>query len=275
MVTLKLFCAMLMVVFIVLPGVSEAWFDGARTGQPFSTRTADKSSLSSGSLVVFDDIAAESEGVVSAPDAFFVPIDTIDLDIPLTLLVKTPVSSMEALDRLMVANLRLKLLIDEYNALQKRAGELLKSVSIPYLDSPGLPPGKGGEKSLNDRKKKLDTRLGGILFEGHALNTPRLPSVNLPPLGTRTGRVPGKGNVAVASNTPMDSSPGVNYDSTPATSETAPLESVSTSKGLPWIFAVFMNVFSYCLTHRLETVFYGAFLSLFAYFLSLQVRHGK
>ncbi|ACN15130.1 hypothetical protein HRM2_20290 [Desulforapulum autotrophicum HRM2] len=266
---------MILVFFIVLPGTAGAWFDGGRECRPFSTRTDFNSLESSGSLAVYDGIAAGSEGVVVPPNPFFVPVDTINLDIPLTLLVKTPVSSMEALDRLMVANMRLKLLIDEYNALQKRADALLKSVSIPYLDSPRPPPGKGGGNSLDDQKKRLDTRLGGIFFEGHALNKSQSALVNLPPLGFTTGGVPAGGKGSSKSIPPNASPPGENHNSTPTTQGVVPLGSASNTKDLPWIFALFLNASSYCLTHRLEAVLYGTFLFLFGYLLSLQVRHGK
>ena len=272
--TLKPFCIIILVFIIVLPGTAGAWFDGGRNGRPFSTRMDSRSLIPSGSLAVYDDIAAHSEGVVILPNVFFVPVDTIDLDIPLTLLVKTPVSSMEALDRNIVANLRLKLLIDEYKALQKRADELLKSVVIPYLDSPWLSPEKENAVSLNERKKRLDSRLNGILFEGHGLNLLYSDPVNLPPLGHSTGWMP-KGKVFLTNTPPKDSAPVENSDLSPPLHGVVPLSSVFRKTEIPWIFAFFMKVWSYLLAHRLEVVLYGTILSFFGYLISLQARHGK
>ncbi len=273
-VAIKPFCIIIVVVFIVFPGTARAWFDGGRHDRPFSTRSNFNPMESSGRLAVFDDIAAEPDGVVAPLNPFFVPADTIDLDIPLSLLVKTPVLSMQALDRLIVANLRLKLLIDEYNALQKRADALLKSVSIPYLDSPWLPPEKKGKMSLDDRKKRLDTQLDGILFEGQGGNQPRSVLLNLPPLGFSAGRVPGE-KTSLATTPHKASTSEENYDLAPASRGIVPLPSVTRKEELPWIFAFFLNAASYCLAHRLEVIFYGTVLFVFGYLLSLQARHGK
>lgn len=272
--TLKPFCIMTVLFFVVLPNDAGAWFDGGRGGRPFSTRTAANSLTATGSLAVYDDISAGSEGVVAPLNPFFLPVDTVDLDIPLTFLVKTPVSSMEALDRLIVANLRLKLLIEEYNALQKRADELLKSVVIPYLDSPWLAPGKGGGKNLNENKKTLDKRLDEILVEGHGLDRLQSTPVNLPSLGFSTGWVPGSKTALNRPSLPA-ADPVENYNPVTATPGVAPLSSVSSVRELPWIFDVFLKFFSYCLAHRLEVLLYGSILLLAGSLISLQVRHGK
>ena len=273
-VAIKPFCIIALVVFTVLPGTAQAWFDGSRHGRPFSTRSTFNPMESSVRLAVYDDITAGDKGVVVPLNPFFVHVDTIDLDIPLTLLGKTPVSSMEALDRLIISNLRLKLLIDEYNALQKRADALLKSVLIPYLDSPRLLPEKGGEVSLNEQRKRLDSQLDGIFFDGHGLDQPQSDLLNFPPLGFSAGWVSG-GKTSLPSNHPKASNPGNNYNLVATNPEVVPLPSVTSKNKFPWIFTFFLNAFSYCLVHRFETVFYGTILFAFGYLLSLKARHDK
>ncbi|WP_245531901.1 hypothetical protein [Desulfobacter postgatei] len=59
----------------------------------------------------------------------------LKIDIPFNLLSASETNVQASLDRRIAANLRLKNLIEQYRALQKRNAELLKDLSIPYLEA--------------------------------------------------------------------------------------------------------------------------------------------
>lgn len=263
----------ILVFLIVLPSFAQGWFDDKMHGRPFSTRRVVSPPESSGSLAVFDDIACGSEEVVMQTNPFFIPADTVYIDVPLTFLVKTPVSSMETLDRLMVANLRLKLLIEEYNALKKKADQLLKSVSIPYLDSPWITKEIKGDKSVDDRKKDLDTRLVGVFIDVPVGSKFQSSPGSLSSLGFSSAKTPGIADSLL----PLSkiSTSGQNLNIAPLTQEFVPLGPGIGSKDLPWIFSVFLKFSSYCLAHRLEAAAYGTILFSIGYLIALQARHGK
>jgi len=267
----KPLCLIFLFFLIAMPTLVQGWFDDQTHGRPFFTRKV-ITPTSSGTLAVFDDIACGSERVLMQPNPFFVPVDIVDLDISLPLLVTTPVSSMEALDRLMAANLRLKLLIEEYNALKKRAEQLLKSVSIPYLDSPWMTFKVKGDNNLDDRRKDLDTRMAGVLFDVPGGSKSQFSPGGLSPFGS-AGRTPGAAGSPLLP--PKASMPGQNFDIAPSTHEFIPMVPGGGSKDLPWIFATFFKAGSYCLAHRLEALIYGTILFFLGYLITLQVRHGK
>lgn len=260
-----------MIVF-AMPGNSGAWFSEHKDPRSFFRRADFDFFQSPGSLAVYDDIAKGPGRILIPSNDFFIPVDTIDLDIPLTFLSQAPVSPMDALERLMAANLRVKLLIDEYNALQKRADELLKSLSIPYLDSPWQPADRNGVKSLYEQKKHLETKINGVLVQGHVLNHKKFDFVNSSAIGLQPGGVV---QSSISPKNPNHAPPRVTDGTQGVLPEISPLSTVSSEKELPWIFAFFINATSYCLSHRLEAVFYGLFLFFFGYLITLQARHGK
>ncbi|MDX9962651.1 hypothetical protein [Desulfobacter postgatei] len=59
----------------------------------------------------------------------------LKIDIPFNLLSASETNVQASLDRRIAANLRLKNLIEQYRALQKRNAQLLQDLSIPYLEA--------------------------------------------------------------------------------------------------------------------------------------------
>ena len=230
-----------MVVFVIVfmtPGISGAWFAEDKGNHLFYNRRVSFDLFESpGRLAVYDDIVKDGGRILMPQNDFFIPADTIDLDIPLTFLSQAPLSPMDALDRLMAANLRIKLLIDEYNALQKKADELLKSVSIPYLDSfPWQPRDKTGVKSLYEQKKHLETKLDSVLLQGHALNHKKSDFINFPPIGLQLGGVVQSGISSQNSNS-AHLPPVAGGKEGVLPEDISPISNVS--RELPWIFGFF------------------------------------
>ena len=58
----------------------------------------------------------------------------INIDIPFNILSKTAISPETSLDRQILVNLRVKAIIDEYEALKKRNEIVLEGLRIPYLE---------------------------------------------------------------------------------------------------------------------------------------------
>jgi hypothetical protein len=211
---------------------------------------------------------------------FFVPVNVIELDIPLSALTKQPLSTMEYLDRMLLANLRIRLLIQEYKDLQNRAGKLLKSLEVPFFDKPGVNLFVDKGKNIEHHKKHMETKLSGILRNGRTgpskalgFDGPVLPDLK------RLSSMPAGGNIPrKTSQPPMRTAPGSSRgSSTVQTHFTAGggedyCLTGSYETQLPWIFQIIMDVVEYSVSHKIEVVFYGLVFFLFCCFISLQAR---
>ena len=77
-----------------------------------------------------------SEGSVICPRSNeFVPADVFLCNIPLRIAVRQPRTVENSLDALVHANLMLKKLIEEREAQQERAREVLSGLSLPFMDA--------------------------------------------------------------------------------------------------------------------------------------------
>jgi len=280
----KFFYIIVMVIVLVMPGVAGAWFAENRDDRPFLGRTIPHSGMPSGDLAVYDDIVSGTPRILMPVSRFFVPADTIDLDIPLTLLENTPLSSIDSLDRLMAGNLRFRLLIDEYKALQERADKLLKSLSIPYLDAaPWQPHEKAHGVTLNDEKKRIESKLDGVLLDSIPVSLKQNHHTNLSALHSQEGSL-----LSIHSKSSMenreaplpvfngnDPNSVENIEFGKNSGKLIPVISSSQNKNFPWIVKFFMDLFSYCISHRMEVLFYGAVVSMIGYFIALKIKtHG-
>ena len=279
----KFFYIIVMVIIFVIPGVTGAWFAENRDDRPFLGRTIPHSGMPSGDLAVYDDMVSGTPRILMPVSRFFVPADTIDLDIPLTLLENIPLSSIDSLDRLMAGNLRFRLLMDEYKALQERADKLLKNLSIPYLDAPWRPHEKADGVSLDDQKKRIESTLDGILLDSIPLSSKQSQHINLSALHPQERSLLSIYSKSSMENRELplpvfnenDPNSVENIEFGKNSGKVSPVISPSQNKNLPWIFKFFMDLFSYCISHRMEVVFYGTVFSMIGYFIVLRIRtHG-
>ena len=118
---------------------------------------------------------------------YFVPADIININIPIfSIFSHPPQQAGDPIANLLYANLKIKKLLEEYAAIQKRAKELLST-------TPGnLPSGKmqtAGEISIRQE----------ILQQEAALSTLRTEIIHAGIPGTETNSTPSKNRIAIAS----------------------------------------------------------------------------
>ena len=127
------------VIWIVLiPLSSRAWFlEEKMVMQPTMDYTSE-TVTSSSRLVMFDYMThsppRQGTSFLMPATERFNPLVSIDIDLPLKVLSVRSASATDALDALLNANLALRMLLDEYNALQKRSIALFDGLDIPYLN---------------------------------------------------------------------------------------------------------------------------------------------
>jgi hypothetical protein len=110
-------------------------------------------------------------------DSFPASAGELKVDIPFNLLSASVTNIQAQLDRRIAANLRLKNLLEQYLAQQKKNAEMLKDLSIPYLDTP---PNTKKAVSISDTEKLLSAAslkkkiAEELLFQGGGKKRPTL-----------------------------------------------------------------------------------------------------
>ncbi|MCP4118741.1 MAG: hypothetical protein GY737_25770 [Desulfobacteraceae bacterium] len=239
---------------------------------------------------VYDDIISKTDDTafLHTYNPFFVPADMIELDIPLRVLSKQPLSTMEFLDRLLLANLRLRLLIREYEDLQKRSREMLKSVAVPYFDTPGtgamIVDGKKDidhhKNSIDHHKKKMETKVSGILHYGFAVHSKATKSAVSGWLDSKSVSLIAGGEEMFRQNCVpplLEASKSTREPSIlQATFNSRDVNNLSLTRSdevqLPWILRVVNNLILYMVAHKIEVLFYGVVVFLVSCFISLQAK---
>lgn len=261
----------------VMPGFSGAWFAESKVQDmplPVDTLQPD-SDLKE--FVIYDSMTEYDKNdktIKFLPgSSYFVPADKIDIYIPLKILAKRSVSTMESLDRLLLANIRIRLLLQEYKKMQQRADKLLQNVNIPYLDKDFIQNSNKKQKSLNQQKKKMDKKLADVIISSHfASNRGSLksfsPILELKPLlnSSNTDNKPGEKRQNY-----YQTALNVNNGSHGMGKNIVPIGD-GTSSELPWIFRFFLNMVSYVVSNKLETLLFGSVMFLLIYFISLQAK---
>lgn len=121
-------------------GSTYAWFhssDNCKNCPTFeSPRSAEKVSKTYAFLPNAPDAASKIHLYRTfSKDSFPASAGELKVDIPFNLLSASVTNPQALLDRHIAANLRLKNLLEQYLALQKKNAEMLKNLSIPYLDT--------------------------------------------------------------------------------------------------------------------------------------------
>ncbi|WDP90733.1 MAG: hypothetical protein HUN04_13920 [Desulfobacter sp.] len=158
---LKVTVLSLVVTLLVCTGTAYAWFhhpaeqesspafDGARIHKsPFGRYAI---------LPNRGTMEGELQGWDFSGDGTRVKTGELNIDIPFNLLKKMVVNTEAFLDRQIAANLKVKNILEEYLAAKKRNAELLKDLSIPYLER-------------NDTiKKKISPQVAEALEPAHEI----------------------------------------------------------------------------------------------------------
>ncbi|NDY73815.1 hypothetical protein [Desulfobacter hydrogenophilus] len=186
---------------------------------------------------------------------------TVNIDIPFDILSKTAIFPETSLDRQIAADLRLKNIIDEYLSLKKRNAEVLKGLSIPYLEK-NEPPKKrldpvpekikaekeakknmedvivfsGGRRAVPIEQPEVVSQLTGILKKD---NQERIPARETSRLRLRPEYPEKKAETMGRSSYQTDY--GRNTD-------------------LPWFFSFTLKLIRFAVDHKLEIFLWAAVL---------------
>ncbi len=125
--------------FLGFPGISQAWFEvPVSAEQPFwNKNTSTPKQPETKTLFIYDNLLNKdqlSNPYLTPPNKFFIPAYSVNIDMPLITLSQRSGSSLESIDALLYANLKLELLFQDYNLLRKRTDKLFKSLNIPYIE---------------------------------------------------------------------------------------------------------------------------------------------
>ena len=126
--------------FLGFHGMAQAWFKApVSIEQPFwNKNTYRQKKTEIKTLFIYDNIVNKenqsSKPYLMPSNEFFISADNISIDMPLIMLSQRSGSSLESIDALLYANLKLDLLLQDYRALRKRTDKLFKTLNIPYLE---------------------------------------------------------------------------------------------------------------------------------------------
>ena len=203
----------------------------------------------------------------------FISADRIRIDIPLKILSRNISSTENSLDRMLMANLRIKQLLAEYKKLREKARILLKTTRlnesllfVPQKHEKSRPA--SGSLPEEPHDAELDRQIFNITrlspASGDVMEDHKIISEN----GTEHG--PGKKNIIYRALTRTDNDPGtvksdVAYPARPVTAG-------RNNDELPWIFNFLLKIINYTLNNRVEILLYLIFIALAGYIISLQAR---
>jgi len=208
----------------------------------------------------------------------FVCVDQITVEMPLKLLSQNNIMPEDALDRMLVTNLRVKAIIEKYEQLQQQALVLLHPGQAGAGQQGARKGGGTGEtqsrgSAVDIRKEKQ--RLGKIL-QGISQSTDSLP------------KGPGSGPIIVSDTYPAGGkNPGSETRSSPGDagmpySSTAQVDADFSRQsnillnqpdaGLPWIFDRFLKSWKFVMDYRIEIITYMMLFLLVGFFISLRVK---
>ncbi|MEE4364458.1 MAG: hypothetical protein V2J08_11020 [Desulfotignum sp.] len=215
---------------------------------------------------------------LSRGDNAFVSVDQISIKMPLKLLSKNNIIPEDALDRMLVSNLRIKAIVEKYEQLQQKALVLLNTQQAP--DGPkgeqtdvgiGETASSSITVDIKNEKQKLGQILRGI-SQSADLSPKKLDSDAI--IVSDTLFFDGK-NHQTGEGTPPDDA-GMPYGGTRRFDADLSRQSNvllnQPDASLPWIFDRILKIWKYVLDHRIEIITYMMFILLAGFFVSLRVK---
>jgi len=215
----------------------------------------------------------------------FIPADRIAGNIPLRIAIRQPMTVENTLSNLLYANLKLKKLVEEYEALQKESRELLTDLTIPFVDFGFAKPEQIDKTgSIYSKKEQLaqDSRIVSRFLEVSTATTEN--AVQSGTTGTRplAGLLDEQKNREASSRDLSESLQSESLQSGPKdlallldASQTGlesqdPLSDITQRQSarilddeevsLPWIFRFLLNIVQYLFSHKIEALIYGVLL---------------
>jgi len=198
----------------------------------------------------------------------FISADQIEINIPLKILARDAIYPENSIDRMLLANLRIKKLISEYMELQKKARLILQNSEMPGMRTLNN-KGKGGKSNIESEKKKINKNL---------LSINRLSGLTQDDISSNKAVFLKKYSNLKNKTSPLSENAATRIiDDNPdlVNADTAMGKQILTGKEnseLPWIFSLFLKILNYIFNNRLEIILYMIFIAVVGYFISLQVR---
>ncbi len=194
--------------------------------------------------------------------------DAINLSIPVYNALQNPLSPNDSIDNILYANLRLKKVLDDYLAIQKRARQILNNedfkpiaTTSDFLEQQFSPQ---DQQLLNFSKKlsSINREFKGLVQQIHEnISREQLPSASTV---KKTKEI---NSINLATNTYLQNIIPNQYQQTSSVSpEYTPskhqYEQTYNSEDitLPWIIRMPLNIFHYLMTNVIEAMIYGILL---------------
>jgi hypothetical protein len=202
----------------------------------------------------------------------FIAADQVDVHMPLKILARGSIYPENSIDRLLLANLRIKNLMSEYTKLQKKARLiLLDQTMIPAKtdDRQVDNQERGGSDTIEDEKAILNKKLFNINRLSRLTQDDIIFIENYSSLK----------NKIISSSRPFSYVAGATaqIDHTPDRAR-APVNTVRQNftgqdhSELPGVFSFLIAVLNYLLTNRVEIILYMIFACLVGFIISLYLR---
>jgi len=207
----------------------------------------------------------------------FIFADQIEINIPLKILARDSIYPENSIDRLLLANLRVKKLILEYMELQKKTQFILqeKTMATARETNPKMIDNRGDKEvdNIEAEKEKINKKLFNIkrlsrTTQDDVLSNEAIFVADYSLLKNRTNT--SLTTISYFSDfiTRIDDNPDIdNADIT--------AKQIFTNKkknSLPWIFKVFLKILNYILNYRLEIILYSTAIVIVGYFIILHIR---
>ena len=201
----------------------------------------------------------------------FVSADQVQISIPLKILARNSIYPENSIDRMLLANLRMKKLTTEYLQLQKKARLILQGSLVATIEKPGgkkeLDQENGRVDNIEGEKEKINEQLFNIdrlsrfsrdmVSSGDTLfvdGTDPLPETLVYGSASSNGR--GKDPDRIKPNI----------------ATTRQIFTRSENTELPWVFNFLLKTINYILNNRVEIILDMIFIATIGFFISLKVR---
>ncbi len=259
--------------------------------------------------MIYDNLFYKNNNyILTRQSQGFIEIDHVKIDIPLKLLAQNAIQPEDTLDRMLIANLRINKIMAEYEMLRQTAVELLSNIKSYSSGRVFNAPKGKNNRPVNRIKSHKSGQVSNAPKTGQVSNAPKKKKINKPvsieaekkrlneihiainrmemptfseSLGDNiivsdihSGMTSGGENVSERFQYQNN-----NIDARKVQTRQVDLElnlqrealMRERATQLPWIFKVFLKVWNYVLTHRVEIILYSMFILLAVFFISLRV----
>lgn len=206
----------------------------------------------------------------------FISVDQVKLNIPLKILARGSIYPENSIDRMLVANLRIKSIVSEYRAVQRKAQFMLQGLRVTGLEKKDT-RSSIAMKSMNNIESENEK------IKKKIFNINRLSSLSLDVDSSNEAIVIKDRSDLQNATEPILKSIFYNTDSLKGKNNNSALLQTNRNAGmpvlirqenreLPWAFNLFLKILNYVLNNRVEFIFYMTFIAAAGFFISLQMK---